>query len=985
MKKHIILVSGLIMILSISVKSYSQNSVLSTGEWIKIAAQNTGIHQITYGDLVSYGIDPGDINPKNLQIYGNGNGMLPESTAQFRYEDLQELSVLVYGEEDSSFDPGDYLLFYGEAPTEWNFDETSGLFEHQVNYYSGNTCYFLTASLGPGKRIEIEPYILGQADYTSTQVNDYYFHELELENMIHSGKMWFGERFEEELQYEFQINCPNITSGSPARLIASSVARSSEISSFGFEINSQPAMNIDIPGVNMNNSTSYGRRKVESCDFYTDNPIVTLLITYNKPTEYSTGWLDYFSINYRRNNNFGNGQMNFRDVESIGQGLTEFQVLANTDILNIWNVTDPLNPSNIDFAFSNGTAEFKLETNSLLEFIAFDQSQFFTPQFIGAVENQNLHGINPPDMVIVSHPDFLNEAQQLADFREAHDGLTCLVTTPEKIYNEFSSGSQDLTAIRDFMKHLYEKSNGEKPDFLLLFGDGSYDYKNIDNDQQNLVPAWETLESLNEVSSYCSDDFFGEFDEVDKYGNLKMGIGRIPAKTPEEANTVVEKIIHYSSDASAFGNWRNEIVSIADDEDNNLHLAMAEELALLIDTTNFAFNLSKIYLDAYVQDTLENGNPVYPDVNQDITDHINAGVNIINYVGHGSYNGLAHEQILTEDDMENWENEQYYPLLYTATGNFGKFDDPEKYSMAEKGLLLENKGLSSVVAPTRATYASNNGNFMECFYKNIVGNPWNSIGKNLKQTKLDAGNAESGKYIFFGDPSMRLAIPEFKIITEAVNGIPAGQPMDTINPGEEIIVSGYLEDAMGNPFYNFNGSLNVKVFDRIDTVWTLGNDLSSMVRDFTVRDSVITELESEILNGQFAFSFNLPYDLEPEFGTIKLSYYAMDFPLDAHGYFSDLVVGGAPNIIYDNVAVNDLFEIYPTLVENNFNLKAKKEIDYLDVAIYDITGRQVMMKTFGNLQAGSTTAIDLSSFHPGMFIVMAKTDQAVITQKIIKK
>ena len=985
--KNIRLNAGAIVLLFAANVLFAQNSVLSTGNWYKIAVENTGIQKITYENLVSYGINPGQINPKHIRLYGNGNGMLPEDNDEFRYDDLQENSILVFGEEDEIFDLDDYILFYGEGPVKWNLNEETGWFGHEMNLYSGFTYYFLTTDLGEGKRIETQFSTVIPPTYISTGFNDYYYHEEELENLIHSGRKWFGERFEEITQYSFPVVIPNLETSFPVCISTNAAARSDVLCMMEIAISGQPIDTLKFSPVNTGNlNADFAKERTDTTCSLVGNNEFEINLIYFQPNDSSVAWLDYFTLNFRRNLVFETGQMMFRDLGSAGPGMvTMFQITAPDNNLKIWNVTNPLTPVSVDYIYSNNTAEFTLETDSLLEFIAFDVSQFYTPQFDGMVANQNLHGIEPPDMIIVTHGDFIAEAQQLAGFRESHDGISTFVTTPGKIYNEFSSGAQDITAIRDFVKYLYDKSNGEKPEYLLLFGDGSFDYKNISYSDSNYIPVWESPESLNPVNTYCSDDFYGEFDEEDKTSMMRIGIGRLPVKSQTEAIAVVDKIIHYSSAETAFGSWRNEICFIADDEDNNLHLNDTEKLANIVDTIDPDFNISKIYLDAYELQITSNGQ-FYPDVNQAITDKINEGVNIIDYTGHGSYNGLAFEMVLTEDDLENWENYDFYPFMIMATGDFNRFDDPQRYSLGEKAILLENKGMSAILGSTGATYAGANYSFQKTFLETILNNPGYTLGKSLKLTKYQiGGNDNNRKYCLFGDPSMRPAIPECEIITGVINGVPVTEPLDTINPGEQLIVSGYIVDAEGEPFYNFNGSLEVRIFDHIDTITTLGNNPGSNITDFTVRDSILLTLNTEILNGQFAFSINLPYTLDEEYGTLKLSYYGTDFPMDARGQFQDIVAGGPPNAISENKATDEIIHLYPTLVISRLNYLAVRNIDNLKLTIYDLTGRKIYAISEKNIPKGKKSSLDISALKPGMYIIQIHADERFGIFKVIRQ
>ncbi|MEZ5198634.1 MAG: type IX secretion system sortase PorU, partial [Bacteroidales bacterium] len=837
-----------------------------------------------------------------------------------------------------------------------NLNEASGLFEHEVNLYSDFTFYFLNFDLGEGKRIQTQYSSIIPPTYISTSFNDYYYHELELENLIHSGRMWYGEHFDETLEYTYTIEFPNILLNHPVSFTGNAAARSWAPSNFSFEVNEQAILTLAIPPVNYsNNNSDYAKLKKDSTSFLAESAALDLTVMYDNPTGYSTGWLDYFIFNARRQNIFNGGQMRFRDLVSVGPGnTTRFQTTSSDEFIIIWNVTDPLNPTNLYYQYTDEIAEYTLETDSLLEFIAFDESQFLSPVYIGEVENQNLHALEPVDLVIVTHKDFATQAQQLADFRESHDGLSTYVVTPEKIYNEFSSGAQDITAIRDFIKYLYNKSNGEKPENLLLFGDASFDYKSILAPNTNFIPGYESPASLNPVGSFYTDDFFGDMGEIH---HLSIGIGRLPAKTTQEANILVQKIIHYSSNEIAYGSWRNDICLIADDEDLNLHFSDSEQLADIIDTSNRTLNISKIYLDAYEQITTPEGQ-LYPDVNVAITNKINSGVSIINYMGHGFFDGLAYESIFTEEDIENWENNNYFPVMMAATCDFGRFDDPDRYSLAEKILLLENRGMSGIVSPTRATYAGANQALNRKIFYILCNNPEYTFGKILMLAKQQVGSIENRrKFCFLGDPSMRIAIPLNNIVTEAINGVSVSEPLDTINPGEQVIVSGHIEDVEGNVFYNFNGTMEIRVFDRIDTVSTLGNDPQSIVDNFPLRDSVLLTLNTEVLNGQFAFSFNLPYTLDEAYGTIKLSYYGMDFPLDARGEFSEIVVGGPASAISKNKVDQEALAIYPTLVKSELNFVAKRPIQNLQLEVFDLTGRSVQSFSLQNITAGTKRSL----------------------------
>ncbi len=444
--------------ISIAHFAQCQNSVLSEGNWYKLAVEQTGIYRIDYNDLVSYGIDPTQINPVNIRLYGNGSGMLPEDPDAFRYDDLQENAIFVFGEEDETFDPGDYILFYGEAPTEWALNSATGFFEHQVNLYSDYTFYFLNFDLGQGKRIQDQYSTIIPPNYLCTSFDDHFYHEAELENLIHSGKKWYGERFEDVTQHSFPVSFSELVQDEQVYMKVSAAARSYITSNLILSIDNQDMLTLSFSPVSGSSlSSDFAKYRIDTLLFYAGQSNFTVKLTYDKPMDSSIAWLDYLTLNARRKLAYENGQLSFRDKESAGSGkVTTFQITTSNSNFELWNITDPLNPAYVHYLSTDTTAIFTLETDSLLEFIAFDANTYISPLFIGETENQNLHGLNPVDLIIITDDDFKPSAQQLASFRENHDGLSTFVTTPGKIYNEFSSGTKDITAIRDFIKFIVQ-------------------------------------------------------------------------------------------------------------------------------------------------------------------------------------------------------------------------------------------------------------------------------------------------------------------------------------------------------------------------------------------------------------------------------------------------------------------------------------------------------------------------------------------------
>ncbi len=581
--------------------NYKNNSVLSSGNWYKIAVSNTGIYKISYDDLSDLGLNVSTINPKHIRVYGNGGGMLPENVNEFRFDDLQENAIQVIGEDDGSFNAGDYILFYAESPNEWKYSSTDKRLHKSLHLYSDYNYYYITAELGEGKRIQLQPLSPGLTPtFYSNKFTDAYHHEIEEENLISTGRMWYGETFDLYNNMEKEITFPNLDKNSKVYLAADMAAKSNIGSSFSFYVNDQLVRTLSIPPTNSSNiNADYAKTKFDSTSFYVSGPDLTVKIIYSKPLASSVGYLNFFMLNVVRDLKFTGSQMIFRDTRTADNSyITEYTLTKSGSEVTIWNITDRTNVTKMETTNGNDKLIFTVESDELEEFIAFDGSSYYSASLVGKVSNQNLHGLDDYEMIIVTHPDFTDQANRLADHHINFDNMSVLVAELPQIYNEFSSGAQDISAIRDFVKMMYDIAEpGKEPKYLLLFGDASFDYKDRIPDNSNYVPTWESPESLNPVGSYIKDDFFGLLDGDNM---VDIGIGRFVVSSVSQAESAVDKTIHYAINSDeVMGDWRNIICLIADDEDNNLHFNDAEKIAFQIDTSDQNINIDKIYLDAY--------------------------------------------------------------------------------------------------------------------------------------------------------------------------------------------------------------------------------------------------------------------------------------------------------------------------------------------------------------------------------------------------
>jgi hypothetical protein len=887
-------------------RNYADNSVLRVGDWYRIAARETGIYKISYQDLEDMGISPGQIDPRSIRIYGNGSGMLEEANSLPRKDDLMENTIFIEGESDGSFDPGDYILFYGESPVAITYNDFFQKYEHEVNFYTDQTFYFLTIGDGPGKRVLTQNPLVEEPTHEVYNFEDFVFHEKDSLNLIKSGKIWYGEVFNTQLEYFFNFNLKDLDLEEPLCVKVNLAGRSTTNTVFNLMAEGSQLTELDLPSIVLGSSI-YARAINSNCEmFYAQDENVEIGISFEKPGSIDVGWLNYIELNFKRYLKFSGSQMSFRDMRPVGDSsIARYHIQTTVPGVIIWEVSNPGSITIPAISTESGGISIKMQAESSTEFIAFDGSQFYTPEFIEKVENQNLHNLQPVDFVIVAYPLYLEQANRLADYHRQWDGMTVRVVTPQQIYNEFSSGAQDVSAIRDFMKMLYDRAErGQEPRYLLLFGDASFDYKNLTAEDNNMVPTYESRESLKSAASFVTDDFFGCLDPEEGSngsGTMDIGVGRFPVQTLEEAEAMVDKTFHYLvPDRENFGPWRNRVVFIGDDEDNNIHLGQAEGLVEITDSLGPVYNVNKIYLDAYQQLQTPSGTR-YPD----------ASAAIDNYTGHGGETGWATEKVLDIPAIQAYKNLTHMPAFVTATCEFSRYDDPGLVSAGELVFLNPDGAGIGLFTTTRlaysqSNYALNKRFYYEAFIIDSLTGEYPRLGDLIRVAKTPS-NQNIKNFVLLGDPALMLAYPKMRVRTDNIMNENNGKHADTLQALSRVTISGHIEDLSGNKLDGYNGVLYPSVFDKPVKYQTRKNDPTSKIVDFYIQDKIIYKGEISVTNGEFSFTFVVPLDISYQYGEGKISYYALDtFNLtDAHGY-DPIWIGGS-----DTLAVAD--EVGPTI------------------------------------------------------------------------
>lgn len=886
-------------------------SVLANGVWLKLAVTEDGLYRITPAQLQAMGWNTATLDPATLQLYGYGGGMLPQPLDTFYHQQLPENAIHVTGSDDGRFDDEDYIVFYGQSAHRLRYRSTANGYtlDYEKNLYADTTYYFLTVGQATGKRVATvasEP----EAAFTVTHYDDYALYENDLVNIRKpesgSGREWYGETFSEGQSRSFPLGLSGWTNAAEVSVTVNVLGTSTAASSFVVSLNGKAVGEVAVEPVV---DTKYAAKGSEAQSVFTTEAGSLSGYELAVGLRYQggkTAYLNSIQLKVTRTLAYAQNTLSFRSRESAQHAQTMFAIASSSDPLMIWDVTDPLVPSNQEVEYDGRNWKFTTATqNQLKEFVAISPQDLPEPELIGTVANQNLKDGNVPNLVIISPPAFRAEAERLAELRRRHDGLRVRVVTPQQIYREFSSGRQDVSAIRNYMKYLYDTDSTQLK-YLLLFGKCSYDYKNYLPNNTNLVPTYESRNSLHPIFSYSSDDYYAFLEDSEGEWNesfagdhtMEIGVGRLPVTSAAEARTVVDKLVHYATSAATQGRWRNEVVLVADDGDNNKHQRDAEQLAQSLDTAQIDYSLTKIYLDAFPQEPLPGGEESEA-TNIRLERALKRGALIVNFTGHGSETRWTQENIFNINTIAQLRNYDRLPFFVTATCEFGRYDDPTIVSGAEQLVLSERGGAIGLVTTARPVFSNSNLLLNKAFYAQVFAQEngeYLTVGEIFRRTKNNALNGRVNRnFSLLGDPSMKLAYPRDRVAMAKPNVQLADGTFvtrDTLAALDQVRLSGQILSGTDQRINTaFNGTVTVEVLDKTTTARTLGSDGSAM--QFEERNSVLHRGRARVRDGRFTLDFVMPKNIVYQAGTGKITSYAQSDVSDAHGADVLFLIGGS--------------------------------------------------------------------------------------------
>lgn len=891
LKTKTFILAALLLAPTIARSQHREHSVLASGTWYKMAIGKTGVYKIGTSDIAGLSGKP----IQQIALYGQPGGMLSLSNSSQRPDDLAEIPITINDQNSNgTFDNNDYILFYAQTADVWNLT-TNNRFEYSKNIYSEYNYVFLTTTATNGRRIQPISH-QGTATDTITQYTAYGTWHNDLTNTHRSGQIWVGEKFNQSIDSRtFTIAMHQRTSASTLEVRLAVASTESSGSTFSVTHN----------GITRNLYLSADTKHKIFYETFGSSAggALTFDIRYQGGGNQAAGYLDFIEANINTPLTYPGQQFTFRSKTVTPANNVFLFTISNTpDNLIVWDVTQPTNIRALFTQTESGTTTFTYRNNPIGEFVAFQpSSQLYTPASIQHIDNQDIHGSTTPDYVIVTLPEYLEQAQQLATLHTIYDGMDVLVATDEAIYNEFSSGRQDPMAIRE-MLIMFERRDPQITRYLLLFGKGTYDNRNIGGSSTPSLIAYQSYNSFDaDGKSYVTDHIYGYLGENEQgysHETIDIGIGRLPATTQEEATFLVDKTERYMTKADLAtpdnrGDWRNYVALLADDADpscggDTVFTTSSEKTALQIKQHYPNLNVDCLYADAYIQQSGAIGS-YYPDLNNALKKRMDYGCLLLNYIGHGSIEYIGTERYMMIDDMNGYTNFDRLPFFVTSTCSFGHFDMPDSICGAEAFILAPAAGIG-VIAAARPIGHIQKFNTELCM--NAL-NPQYRVGDALRQAMNNTRVAQC--ITLLGDPALRLSFPNNEVAVTAINQREVSPDRnDTATVLSEVTIKGEIQNSEGEKLTHFNGTLFPIVFDREGQYRTLANDNEGTEVAFTQQKNILYKGRCEVTDGQFEYKFIVPRDVAYSYDYGKLSHYARsnDSPDDASGNYRNILFGG---------------------------------------------------------------------------------------------
>lgn len=879
------------------IHSYAERSVLADGHWVKIRVSESGVCRMSFSELRSAGLEPSQV-----RVFGYGGAQKEQDFSKRNIDDLPQVPVYV-GE--------DYILFYVQGPISWTYNGSR--FAHTRNTYSDFGYYLLSDDAGA-----MLPFPEAEAVSGSpTDVTYYSYYQVQDKDSVNlidrtgvsgGGRTFYGEQFAAGQTRTFTFSTP-YANGDNSSVYIDMAANAATTSTVKAQLNNTSSKSIYISSIP--DHYTFGVAGTISMNGASEEQNQRVTMQFVNSNASALAWLNYIEITTPSELVMTGSYMGIRSL--VNRNTTNpvrFLLRNTTASTQIWDVTDLAAIQRMPTTMvDDQLAWIGTQADGVHEYIAVntDGTKFVQAEVVGEVKNQNLHALSNIDYIIICPEGYEDVSEDLAKAHEAKQAITYAIVTDQQVYNEFSSGTPDATAYRWLMKMLYDRAKngiGQQPRWLLLMGHGTFDNRKLlRNSGTSLLLTYQSKNSVNEIKAYATDDYFAYLDDnegaIDTQGRMDIGVGRLPVESLDEARTTVDKLIQYIRNEQT-GKWKNQLVYLADDGENGTHTETAEKSAELVRIKNPDFIVHKIFLDAYPQEVNASGES-YPLAKNRVLNLLKNGVLFFDYSGHGGYNAITNESILNLKDIAGMTNKNQAFWLF-ATCNFAQCD-AGKRSAAETAVLNPKGGAIGILAATRTVYAPQNTNLnrsvcdtlfghSDVFHYDMTLGEAISIGKNL------LGSDENKlAYVLLGDPCMRLNYPtnyHVETLTE----------MDTLNALSVQHVEGRIIDEDLNTVSDFNGKVDITIYDKMQSIPTRDNDNAGgdpRVVAYNDYPNTIFSGATDVKNGLFNYTFMVPKDIRYNFDNGRIVYYAVTADsletAEAVGHFEQFIIGGSGSTV----------------------------------------------------------------------------------------
>ena len=893
---------------------YAPHSRLKDGKVVKMRISESGVYLVSYDDIVAAGL-----NPSTTGVLGYGGALLSQDFSLPHIDDLPPVAVYRYKGTDGTFGKGDYLLFYGQGPISWSYN--GSYFTHTRNHTSDYGYYFLSDAEGSLLEMPTAEALNGDNAISEESYTNYILHEKELVNLLDvnngidgGGREFYGERINNNSTLNLSFTLPNIDATQTMGALVNLAATGRVVSTYTVVMGDK---NKQVKMANIQDNYTRATLNQTRLTNIAPQSNMRLSITLNSEQESTYGYLNYVELMIPTRLQLDANSLLFRSEKHYEENVvSEFRISGTDQTTEIWDITDKENITRIPTFQSNDKLCFYGSNKEIHEYVAVRTrgSNFMRPTILGQIKNQDLHSLKDIDLVIVTPEAFRSESERLGEAHWQKDALTYAVVSDQEVYNEFSSGTPDVSAIRWLMKMLYDRSKSGQstaPKYLLLMGDGTFDNRQLlPLSGKNTLITYQATNSSVETKAYATDDYFGFLEDKDGmagnyysdiYGIMRIGVGRLPVNTNEEARQVVDKLIGYMYNPNR-GKWQQRLCFLADDGDHGQHTKISDAAAELVRVKAQDFIVEKIYLDAYQQEKTASTES-YPLAYNRYTNMLKTGVLFMDYTGHGSSNNICNELFLTLSSVQQMQNKNL-GFWMLATCNYAHFDKAA-ISSAEAAVLNPNGGAIGVISACRTVYASENDIINQHLCDTLLGHSDAytydmTIGEAVRIAKNMCGNSENKlPYILLADPALRLDYPTGHTVVTS-------EKPDTLKALGTVTISGFIRTQDGDTAHEFNGNLEVSIYDKLQRITTRDNDEADPQKKqlYTYNDysNLLFTGSTDVKNGLFTFEFRMPKDIRYNYDAGRIVYCATDTinEWEAIGHDHEIIVGGSDSASLSN-------------------------------------------------------------------------------------